>query len=422
MSFVFENSKCYPSTEAITAETDCLSAGGIFVPTGAGSTSGSCYKTFAEIPSQASCQAALTSATAPDTTLWANGKCSDSGVPRVTLPSKITCPAGSTCIPTLDSTNTYSLKDPDTGGAFKNWGGAEWTFFVDMNKDGLIDIVTFNVPSNLVYVFYNLGTGFVGKKYGFSGGVVWDNSPISPQSYPCRLSDDILLSDTTFTTYTSTGGCLSWFPFAFSSGFSAAPQLISTWASGFNGWIGSYGGNSYGIASPNQGEMDIYFQGAILGANGQFQTYAPMTSKLTFPSTIWNPTTKTWVGTGNPWGPANYTWAADFNSDGKTEIVSAKNIPTTCSSTTSTINMFSLPTSGTVVTPTSCPGGGWGTSQYTFVGDFSGHGNGQQDILSACGQYLHLKTFKGSNCFTTALTHITKSTHDVRARSSILPW
>jgi hypothetical protein len=80
----------------------------------------------------------------------------------------------------------------------------------------------------------------------------------------------------------------------------------------------------------------------------------------------------------NHWGSSDYTWVGDFNGDGKTDIASA-----------SGGNVYMNLSTGTGFNSQTWPvPNRWGSSAYTWVGDFNG--DRKTDIASASGENVYM--------------------------------
>lgn len=92
----------------------------------------------------------------------------------------------------------------------------------------------------------------------------------------------------------------------------------------------------------------------------------------------------------NKWGSTGYSWAGDFNGDGKTDIASASGEDV----------FVHLSTGAGFDSDDWSVEGNWGGSDYTWTGDFNG--DGKTDIASADGArvYVNLSNGKGFDSYT----------------------
>jgi hypothetical protein len=101
----------------------------------------------------------------------------------------------------------------------------------------------------------------------------------------------------------------------------------------------------------------------------------------------------------NSWGGANYTWVGDFNGDRKDDIASASgsSVYMKLSNPGSSLNFtgFTSQTWFLGVNPPLLPQDPlWGSSDYTFIGDFNG--DNRDDIASAVGGSVRVQLSTGS--------------------------
>ena len=405
MSYVFENGTCYTSVESIKAEADCFADNGIFAPDASGSTTGSCFKSFAEITSQATCTAAVNALTNPTHGVWSGSACAagtstgtgtgsgtGTGTALATAyggTSVHPC-AGKACVPSLAKVDTFALTDPK-GGAFGNWGPPQWTFFADMDGDAYPDIVTYNAAQSTLYILFNQkGTGFTVKAFSQVSAPVGSSLTNTASSIDWGSVDDVSVMDfkglkkASVVTYDKTANVANIFYLSSDNSALNGERWVTnkTWGSTDYTWFGNYDGKGPGLLSANASSaLNLSLNNA----------YASFTSGASAISSYLS----------GMWGTANFSWAADVNGDGKTEIVSASGVTGNCAvSTIGNITSFSLGAGASSFTAKSCPAGAWGPAAQTFVGDFTGHGNGSMDIASvACGTSVYLKVYDGSGCF-----------------------
>lgn len=110
----------------------------------------------------------------------------------------------------------------------------------------------------------------------------------------------------------------------------------------------------------------------------------------------------------NSWGAAPFTWVGDFNGDGKDDIASASGSSVYMKLSNAGSFAFTGFTSQTwflTTTPPQAPQNPlWGSSDYTWIGDFNG--DNRDDIASAVGSSVRVHLSTGSS-FTSQTWNVT---------------
>lgn len=446
MSFAWEASlgRCFRSVTEVTAQKDCLYNNAIWASAGG---VGACYPTLADIKTAAACTSALPTAGA-----WV-GNCVKSSPykdssscianthwwiaslsPAVCIPTDqmttalctsanlcsksstgtftpITCPTGqkwdvakNMCAFSCPQGNCVmdfsfvgiKLLDPTTGGAFTSWGPAQWTFMTDLDGDSFQDIVTVNPAANAMYVMFHPGSAIAATAGFFSSAITmkkfpltdgWGNTDIvstvpmirgrkgaSLVSYLQDAANPMMIIYT-LATDSKTAGMTS-MKWPLQNTFGAIGQQ---WVS-----IGNFDGTGPGFTAFN------YSTGKLNMALNNLST----SSSTAFTArTQWNLMASGYVA-GQATQDWNSIYSADFNGDGKSELISLL--------TGGKIAVYSNKgAAGPSLTQTMCTGvqAVW-DHNWVWVGDFAGHNNGVLDVVGLENWNLNFGFFnKSTGCF-----------------------